>query len=263
MAKTVSGTREWAPVNANCSSGCSHDCRYCYAKCMAIRFKRKTPETWRDEEVYLHRACQVARMSPTRVMFPTTHDITPATLDTCMLAMAFMLGGGHELLIVSKPHLGCVKAICKVFTSFRSRILFRFTIGSAAPSVLAFWEPHAPEPEERVLALKLAHAGGYRTSVSCEPMLDANVEAVVAAVEPFVTDTIWLGKANLLRQRLSVNGHHDPETTRRAAALTRSQCDERIRALYEKLKAHPKVRWKDSIKKALGLGRPAEPGLDV
>ncbi len=29
--------------------GCSNDCSYCYAM-SAIRFKRKTPETWKIEE---------------------------------------------------------------------------------------------------------------------------------------------------------------------------------------------------------------------
>ena len=263
MARRITGTREWAAADANCCLGCAHDCLYCYAKAMAVQYGRRTADTWRTEEPYLHRACQVARMKPTRVMFPTTHDITPGVLETCLTAMGLMLGRGHELLVVSKPHVGCVKAICRAFEPLRSRVLFRFTIGSVDPQVLAFWEPRTPDPEERLLALKLAHGAGFRTSVSCEPMLDDDVEAVVARVEPFVTDTIWVGKANMLRQRLSLNGHDDPETGARADQLIASQHDKRIRQLYATYRNHPKLRWKDSIKKVVGIPAPDVPGCDV
>ena len=36
------GTQEWSVKTINCCTGCSHDCRYCYAKGMAVRFKQVT-----------------------------------------------------------------------------------------------------------------------------------------------------------------------------------------------------------------------------
>ena len=36
--KQVFGTKEWAKYNENFISGCSHDCRYCYAKTMAMGY---------------------------------------------------------------------------------------------------------------------------------------------------------------------------------------------------------------------------------
>lgn len=50
-SKPVFGTTEWAASNVNYLKGCSNDCKYCYSKEMSIRFKRKTPETWKNEEV--------------------------------------------------------------------------------------------------------------------------------------------------------------------------------------------------------------------
>lgn len=49
--KNVFGTKEWAVFNENLISGCEHHCHYCYAKEMAVRFKRKSPENWRKEEL--------------------------------------------------------------------------------------------------------------------------------------------------------------------------------------------------------------------
>ena len=48
MTKKATGTREWATSNENICDGCSHDCRYCYAREMAVRFKRKTKENWSE-----------------------------------------------------------------------------------------------------------------------------------------------------------------------------------------------------------------------
>ena len=84
-------------------------------------------------------------------------------------------------------------------------------------------------------------------------MLDDNVEAVISAVDPFVTDSIWIGKANQLRARLKLNGCADDETMNRANELIAWQSDDNIRALYGRIKDNPKIRWKDSIRKALGL----------
>jgi len=98
-----------------------------------------------------------------------------------------------------------------------------------------------------------------------EPMLDTNEDHIVRAVEkfdPYVTDAIWLGKANRLLQRLKANNEEELMAVE-AAVLIESQSDDRILALYDRLKAHPKVKWKDSIKKVVGLARPTEAGLDI
>ena len=36
-----------------------------------------------------------------------------------------------------------------------------------------------------------------------------------------------------------------------------------IWAIYNQFKDNPKIKWKDSIKKVVGLEMPAEPGMDV
>lgn len=260
--RKITGTYEWARKTANCILGCGHDCKYCYAKSMAIRYGRKTKSSWVDEEARLHQIRNVCRGRPTRVMFPSTHDITPSNLAICLQALDMMLGHGHHLLIVSKPHADCIQSICRKFASDKGKILFRFTIGSADDQILRFWEPNAPGFMERLDALCFAHENGFQTSVSCEPILDDHAEAVVEAARPFVSDSIWLGKANQLRARLKINGA-EAETLRRGEELIASQGDERIWELYSCLKDNAKIKWKESIKKVLGLESPKEPGLDV
>ncbi len=245
------GTREWACKTVNVCLGCSHDCAYCYAKSMAIRFGRATAESWQHQSPLPRKATHTLRGKPTRVMFPSSHDITPECLDICMEALRHLLDHDHTVLVVSKPHVSCIQEICMRFAPFRERLQFRFTIGSADNTTLKTWEPNAPSYEERLGSLDLALASNYRTSISCEPMLDTRVEDVVTAVNSSVTDTIWIGVMNGVRSRLTIN-KASPEVQKRGDELMQQCSVEYIRDLHARLKDNPKVRWKDSIKKMLG-----------
>ena len=239
------GTKEWAQRNVNCLSGCSHRCWYCYAMAGAIRFKRKTPATWKEEEFV---GVKAVGGKPCRVMFPTTHDITPDTLHLCTEQIRNILAGGHEILIVSKPHLECIKAICEALKGFEKQILFRFTIGTLDAKIAKMWEPGAPAPKERTACLKYAKSHGFRTSVSMEPMLLGTEDAIKTfhKLLPLVTETIWIGKMN----RKSVF---------RAAAGIKVACryvrelqsNRAILELVSHLGSQPQVRWKDSIRKVI------------
>lgn len=263
VVKYAHGTREWAEGEENMQHGCQNDCRYCYAKSMAIRFGRKTPDTWKDPSIDNKKVNKGYRKREGRIMFPSSHDITNQNIDKVLQVLKKLLKAGNDLLIVSKPDPACVKRLCESLADYKAHIMFRFTIGSADDKVLKFWEPGAPDFTMRLESLKLAHAQGFATSVSCEPMLDENIDAVVSAVQPFVTDTIWLGKANDLRQRTSINCPGDKEVRARVDQLTEWQNDDAIKALYARYKNDPMIRYKDSIKKVVGLDRPTASGLDI
>jgi hypothetical protein len=95
-----------------------------------------------------------------------------------------------------------------------------------------------------------------------EPMLDADTDALVKAVRPYVSDAIWLGKINRLRNILPLNCPNDPEAIRRGDALVAIQSDQAIRALYARYRKDHLIKWKDSIKTVVGLNRPTSAGLD-
>ncbi len=262
MSKTISGTREWSVESVNCVLGCPHRCRYCYAAARAVKFAQcPDREAWgtsyhrlREAEVHKRR-----RRVEGRVMFPTTHDITAEFLGPCLTVLENLLRAGNDVLIVSKPHLACVKALCTRLAFYRQAILFRFTIGAADDDVLGYWEPGAPPFRERLDALRHAYAEGFATSVSCEPLLDAAAAVdLFRRLEFYVTDTVWIGKANQLRLRCAPGT--DPL---RIAAVEAGQSDAAVRRVFNALRAEPKIRWKESYKAVLGLARADRPGLDV
>jgi len=262
MSKSITGTKEWCPYTENFISGCAHDCIYCYAKDIAIRFKRETPNTWKDEHVREKDLKGKFRRRGGRIMFPSSHDITPEHLDESIKFLKKILDPGNEVLIVSKPHLECIERICTTFADAKDRILFRFTVGSASSDTLRFWEPNAPDYAERLSAIQLAYSKGFPVSIVCEPMLDDRIEDVINDVAPFVSDSIWLGKGNLMFNRVKRNGGSRAQLEA-VIALENLMSDEFIQGLYDRLKDNPMIKWKDSIKKVVGIPLAEEAGLDV
>lgn len=246
---TRTGTREWSDVSHNIGKGCSHNCRYCYA----AEYGQRTGQIKTRYE--LATEVLTPRPIPTKpgiIMFPTAHDITPFYLDASISAIQQMMEAGRSIVIVTKAHLECVKAICDRFTSHKDKIVLRVTIGSMDENVCKFWEPGAPPPSERLEALKYAYEQGYMTSVSMEPILVGGTDAVKTfnAVAPYVTEKVWIGRMNSPDRRIDTS---DPEVKRRLAYLKKCQADTEILMLYYKLKDHSKVAWKDSIKQVVGI----------
>lgn len=264
MVKKITGTKEWAHHELNIQSGCSHNCKYCYAMSNAIRFKRKTRENWKEEE--FGEIKSVGKRKGV-TMFPTSHDITPNNLERCYEQILKLVEKGNKVLIVSKPHLECIKHICEMLKGYargyEKQILFRFTIGSVHDDILKYWEPCAPSFQERKDSLHYAHGMGFETSVSCEPLLDFSPYDLIHRLEPYVTDAIWIGKMNQVRQRLSINVGIDEEMEERLGQYLVYHGDGYVKKWYESFKDNPKVKWKESLKSVLGLKMAKKKGMDI
>lgn len=183
-------------------------------------------------------------------MTPSSHDITPFNVKAFIRVALLMLRASNKLLIVSKPRIDCIAQVIKELAEHKDAILFRFTIGTTDPSVAAHWEPGAPAPAERLRALEMAAAAGYRTSVSAEPLLgglDA-AQAVLEAVRPHVSDTVWFGCMNKIRSRVDLRL---PKNLAQAQVIERLQTDQEVLRLFNALNGDPLVRWKESIRDAV------------
>ncbi len=262
VASKISGTKEWAVANIDCCTGCSHGCRYCYARYDAVvKYKTVRAADWDNPIV---RPEDVDRIFPCyagQVMFPTTHDILPSNLQDCIRVIEGLIASGNSVLIVSKPHLDCIKELCRCFGKKRSQIVFRFTITALDNSIIKFWEPAAPLFEERIECLKHAFLSEFKTSVSIEPMLDAqNIVQLVDKITPWVTHSIWVGKMNKIDSRVVCD---TKEMEMELLRIRQGQKDNQIIKIYRQLKDNPLVRWKESIKEVVGLELATEVGLDI
>lgn len=244
------GTAEWAEVTENICRGCRNNCLYCYAAHNAHRFNLRKRDEWEREELTKRSNIISYPAREGVVMFPSSHDITPFNLEAYMRVARLILKKGNKLLIVSKPLMGCIYPILYEFKQYKSQILFRFTIGSMNEATCAFWEPGAPNPQERVACLRETFDQGYKTSVSIEPMLAGfdSTSHVIDATHRYVTDTIWIGKMNKARLRVDMS---KPENAAAVANIEKLQADDEILRLYHYFKNAPYIRWKDSIKEVV------------
>ena len=254
------GTKEWAVKTVNCCTGCLHDCRYCYANGMATSYKQVAPGQWHQERIRPKDVSKRHKKYDGQVMFPSSHDITPGNLEGCLTVLDHLLKAGNRVLIVSKPHHDCIKAICEKFVMFKDRILFRFTIGAMDDQVLSFWEPNAPAYAERKASLQYAFSEGFATSVSVEPMLDSDgIDALISDLSSYVTHSIWIGTMNHLGR---LEKHADAVLREAIEAVRAGQTDEMIKAIYQRHKDNPMIRWKKEIKKVVGIAISEIDGLD-
>jgi len=238
------GTKEWASSNVNIISGCSHNCRYCYAKKLALRFGRKTEDSWKIMELSQEKLHKNYKKRKGRVMFPSSHDIVPEFKDECFKIIEKLLNAGNSILITSKPHYPIIKELCEMFQDFRNIIQFRFTITSLNNDLLNFWEEGAPTFEERLESLKYAYKMKFQTSVSIEPFLDHDPIPLVKKLYPFISETIWIGKMNYInRKNIKEDEFKFYNTIRENYTINN------IQKITNKLKQFKKIRYKDSIKK--------------
>lgn len=255
--KIPSGTKEWATSNINLISGCSHNCRYCYAKKMAIRFGRKTKSDWEIMALNGNKLNQRYKKRRGRIMFPSSHDIVPAFKNECFFVLKKLLEVGNSVLITSKPHFKVIKELCNKFVYFRDQIQFRFTITSINNDTIEFWEEGAPLFEERLNSLKYAYQMKYKTSVSIEPFLDRDPTLLVLKLYSFVSETLWLGKMNHIdKKNLTI------EEKEHYHNIRKNYTGNNIKKIINKLIKYEKIRYKDSIKK-MGLKIPAFQSPDV
>lgn len=248
--KITEGTKEWADYNVNCIKGCGNDCRYCYAKMMGKRFGRCTEDTWKNMEIRKDVLEKKYRKFNGRVMFPSSHDIidSPEVKEACFQVIGNLLEANNELLITTKPSLNVVREIIEKYKNKKDIIQFRFTITSTDNDILSFWERSAPLYEERLEALILAYKEGFKTSVSVEPFLDERPQDLIFEIEPFVTESIWVGPMNYVARK-GITEEEKPYYDNIRLISEKSN----LQLIYDELKDTPKIRFKDSLTNRLGI----------
>ena len=253
------GTREWSEHSFNCCKGCANSCLYCYAR--DSRFNTKRGLDWAKEELTFPKV----KKWPGVVMFPTTHDFTPGNVKHCLMYLDHLLDAGNKVLVVTKAGIDIASRIVDRLCQYpREQSEIRFTLTHRDPAVGWLWEPNAPTIRDRYEALYDAHTR-VPMSVSCEPWLDT-VEFLIETVKIISPgcETIWIGHANKLRQRTQwfcdqCESADDVAELREAIEnIEARQTPAAARRVYDAIKNDPKVRWKDSYQRAIGLAGPED-----
>jgi site-specific DNA-methyltransferase (adenine-specific) len=247
--KEKDNVQDWADKGINISKGCSNNCRYCYAREESVRRHGNVYENWTSEQLNQKIIKKGWRRSSKRLMFPTTHDITPGTYDACESVLKKLLGAGNQVLIVSKPRFDLIEKLCDALEPYKAQVMFRFTISARNNEILSFWEPNAPCYEDRVDALIIASAKGFMTSVSIEPMLDpADIKGLVEDLRPYTSDSMWIGPVKMIRKRTRIGSE---EIELEVKKIEAGQTPEKLLEVYNLYKDDPLIKWKGHFRKLL------------
>ena len=186
-------------------------------------------------------------------MFPSSHDISSANVDTAIECLTEILKRENHALIVTKAQASAVNSIIRAMDSsalspYKDKVSFRVTMGTADEILLRRFEPGAPDFHERFMVLRSLFMAGFQTSVSAEPLLGGvdTFNDLYLRVKRYVTDTVWVGIMNMPRQRIRINtGNTFDESI--IDWIIKKQSPEEMYRLYLKYKSDEMVSFKDSI----------------
>ena len=227
-------------------TNCANDCVYCYMKSLKHRFHATDIEDFTmglSERAVAKRWRKATDARRALIMFPSSHDIFPEFVEAYATVALAMIEAGHDVLVVTKPRVECIEYLAEQFSEHKDKVIFRLTITSDDPDVLALWEPRVPKLNERLDCLRLLYGRGFLTSVSIEPYL-TDPTPLLALIDEFVNETIFIGEMSGLEQARS-RGIDDGEI-RRISALYTKDC---TLAVIRRHQDNPKIRWKTSVMK--------------
>lgn len=236
--------KQWSSWSYNIiASGwlCPNDCAYCYMRPMYARFQRDMDieDTIRSNPDKVTKGWRKVPDENSKVyMFPSSHDIFPENVGEYIAVAKKIMDANHRIVCVTKPRLECIKRICSELAAYRASFKFRFTITTDDDAVLKTWEGKSTTFAERFECLRFARSNGYETSVSMEPLL-SDPTGVIAAVLPFVTDSVWIGTMSSL-ETMNVP---EAESDRLRELYSR----ESLLKIVERYKTEPKIFWKTSV----------------
>lgn len=173
--------------------GCTHACKYCYARFMTKYTGHDEPwGEFVDVKVNaaeaLRRQLQRRRKKGGSVLIGTVTDAyqpLERELGLTRAVLAALAGAGLDVTILTKSDL-----VARDVETLREldSCAVEMTITSLDDDVRAAFEPGAPSPARRLEALRLLRDNGVRTSVSVGPVLPAftNLRGIFKAVRGVV-----------------------------------------------------------------------------
>jgi len=281
------GTYEWCDETYNSHEGCKNACLNCYARNLAWQKKFVFWENYDKAEI--HRKTKWIKTWRRKAdgfwfMYPSMHDTFEETAADAIKVIGNMLKANGNVLWVTKPRYEVVKKVLEKFSNYQvsafdeprnylqgqPHIKIRMSISTNNDEEIAFFEENAPKYDEREKSLILAHEMGADVGTSCEPWYkpvlnngDDPTEKFIEWVRhllQYVTDELWIGKMNYIPTE---NGKAKEGIYElRGTPLTDEQIEkfreleglyklENILRIVDEFHGDPKIRFKESIKKAM------------
>ena len=83
---------------------------------------------------------------------------------------------------------------------------------------------------------------GFKTSVSIEPFLDYIPQNLVTDLQPYITESIWIGPMNHIPRNNIL-----PENIKKYDEIRKNYEASHLQEIYDELKNNELIRFKDSF----------------
>lgn len=172
---------EYVELNANPILGCSHRCRYCYARKIDLRFgKVKSEDQWHEPRAFVN-YFEVLERELSRGKVDRNKEIFMSTMTDLYQPYAIKNGIGRKLIGMIQNYGGAYRILTKSQRVTEDKDLLVYPKGKVGLSITTdqnnekirkYWEPKTVSIKRRLQALKeLADHGGILLWVSAEPFL--------------------------------------------------------------------------------------------
>lgn len=221
--------REYSELAANIYKGCSHACVYCFAPDATFTDRKKF-----SDPAYIAPRPNIIRQldkdaekfagDPRTILMSFTADVyQPIERDLKLTRQALSVMALNKLTpqILTKAGAWAIERDIDILQKCNG--IWAATLTTDNPAESLKWEPGAALPDDRIEALKIAHAAGLKTWVSFEPVFNPDaVYRLIDATHEFV-DFYKVGKMNyhpiakeidwhtfLINVELALNGYQKP-----------------------------------------------------
>jgi DNA repair photolyase len=194
--------KEYSPLACNLYRGCSHRCRYCYAPaCQRTNITDWADNVWPRRDVIRHLEKDAAKLrgDPRDVLLCFLCDPYQPADDTHRLTRQALEILGRNALTAQVLTKGGTRTLRDFDLMRRYGVRFGSTMVFCNDADRAEWEPAAAPVEDRIKAIKAAHAEGIFTWVSLEPVIDPQQSLALIRELHAHVDFWKVGKLNHMR----------------------------------------------------------------
>jgi DNA repair photolyase len=189
--------KEYAGLACNLYNGCTHGCKYCYAKRYTHEDYNKAADPKKDALLRLQKAVEKLDANCPEILLSFQGDVyQPAENDLRLTRQALQVLRERNLpfTVLTKGGTRAVRDfdIIEGYTKarFGTTLIFIEQIDSD------YWEPFAASIENRIKALKEARLQGIPTWISLEPVIDPDQAIRIVEMLHPIVDHWKVGKLN-------------------------------------------------------------------
>jgi DNA repair photolyase len=245
---------------------CKHACPYCYIGPMFKRFGHVCQPVPMEDMMPVNQKTINKSWTPVSdlgqrkmVFFPSSSDIFVENAKDYVQVCLKILKSGHEVMFVTKPTLGSVRAIAHEMEQtgemdlFRSKMAIFITITTNDPKLLKYLEPNASSYPERLEVIIELRQRGFHVNIMMEPYFSDPLQ-MIKELESLMdqNDPNWV----IAIGKLNYGGHMQLNPDPEVDCIIKNQLEklytpDNLLSLWEVVKNDPHLFFKKENNSAL------------